>query len=258
MMSSRNKIIRGADVEGVVFCTPEGGVDTEDPAERRDKDSLKTLEEFWHRKGLAEGRKVGFEEGYQRGHEEGRTKGLEEGSKTGFAQGQEKGLLQGRQEGEEKVRKELHDSLSVMEECQKKLQEQQEVLYEEAKPELVKFALAVCERVIRCRLEDGDKWTQMVQMLLQQARPILHDVVADVVVSSEDLRNLQDAIDKSYFEHGGAKKINFVADDAMKRGDCRIETPMGLLNFDMKRILSDLEKKTLEVRAEEGQHEKAP
>lgn len=255
MTSLRSKIIRGADIEGVVFCTPGGGIDVEDPAEREERDSLKTLEEFWHSKGQQEGRKAGFEEGHQRGREEGYAKGFEEGEKKGRAVGKEEGLTQGLKEGEEKVRRELQDALSVMQQCQEKLQAQQQVLYEDARPELVKFAVCICERVLRSHLQDSDKLVQMVQTLLLQARPILHDVVADVIVSPEDLQSLQGAIDASYFEVGGVKKINFVAEDSMKRGDCRIETPMGLLNFDIKRILNDLEKKTLEVRSEEAKQE---
>ena len=248
MTSSHNKIIRGADIDGVVFCTPSGDLDKENPLERQERDNLKTLEEFWRNKGFQEGKEAGFEQGWKEGKSEGYRKGLQEGEAKGREEGKSEGYQKGLKEGEEKVRSELQESIFIMNKGVEQLQEQQKILYEDAKPELVRFALTVCEKVLRRQLEDSDALMTMVNAIFQQARPIMKDVVVDVIFSSEDLAMVEEALRSVTVNE--AKKINFVADESLQRGDIRVETPLGLVNFNLERILCDLEKKTLEVRSE--------
>jgi flagellar biosynthesis/type III secretory pathway protein FliH len=54
--------------------------------------------------------------------------------------------------------------------------------------------------------------------------------MSDIGYSSEDWQN-----------------INFIANEGMQRGNCRLETPLGLVNFDIERLLRDLEIKVLEA-----------
>ena len=62
-------------------------------------------------------------------------------------------------------------------------------------------------------------------------------------------------IKKHFKEHpidlGDVHRLNWIADPSLRVGECRIETPLGLVNFDLKRLLLDLEKKVLEVQPQD-------
>ena len=253
MTSSPKKIIRGAEVEGVLFCTPTGA-DKEDPAAKVEKENLKALEEFWHKKGLEEGRELGFQEGTAEGEREGHRKGLQEGEQKGYAEGKEQGREEGLQEGEEKVRAELTDAISHAEAAAEEVKRYQESLYDDAKAEMVTFSLAVCEQVLRTHLNDTEQFKQVIERVIQQAQPVIKECPVELVFAHEHLKKLQEAgLDEGLKAQvgDGATVIRFTAEEGVRPGDCRLETSLGLVNFDIKRILGDLEKKVLEVRPDD-------
>ena len=63
MTSSHNRIIRGANVKGVVYCSPSGQLENEDHQDKQERQNLKSLEDFWYNKGHQEGEKIGFQKG---------------------------------------------------------------------------------------------------------------------------------------------------------------------------------------------------
>lgn len=236
MASLLDKIIRGAKVDAVVVCTP---CETTDRGLAKSKhlDDIKKLEEFWRLKGYEEG----LEEGFKKGFEEGQNKGQKAGSSQGFEYGVN--------EGEKRIKDSLGANLKLLDTLCSSLQEQKAVLYEEVKPELVRFACVVCERVLRRHLESQDVLTQMLKHIFEQARQIIKDAVVEVAVSAEDYELLQKS--SQDLPTSQAKEIHLTIDYSLRRGDICVQTPLGLLNFDLERILADCMKKTLGVRIEE-------
>jgi len=255
MTLSRNKIIRGADIDGVVFCTPGGELEGEDPTERQEKDNLKTLEEFWRSKGEKLGREAGFEQGFSDGEQEGLRKGLKEGEAKGLEEGDAAGYERGLEEGKASVVEQLQETIDLLKSSAEELEQQQKMLYDEATPELVRFSLAVCERALRSHLQDEAAFVDLLKNVFSQARPIMKEVAVDLFLSEEDFAKLQDSFNDFGIDFGEAKNVNLLSDEKLKKGDIKLETPLGLVNFDIDRLLGDLEKKTLEVRVEEDEEE---
>lgn len=250
MTSSPKKIIRGAAVQGVLFCTPTGA-DKEDPVARQESDNLKALEDFWYKKGFEEGQEKGFELGRADGEQEGHRRGLQEGEQRGREEGKQEGYESGLEEGEERVKAEFSDAIARATAAADAVKEYQESLFDEAKAEMVSFALAVCEQVLRTHLSDPDHFKQVVETVIHQAQPVIKDCPVEITFSRDDLARLQGSgLDEVLKKHvgDGPSAIRFIAEEGMRSGDCRLETSLGLVNFDIGRILDDLERKVLEVR----------
>ena len=94
-MSSNKGIIRGAKVNGIVFCSPTGAMEREESIQNHEKENLKTLEDFWFNKGVNEGKKQGFEEGFKEGTDKGIQIGKEQGKSEGLEEGKNQGLEEG-------------------------------------------------------------------------------------------------------------------------------------------------------------------
>jgi flagellar assembly protein FliH len=261
MTSSPKRIIRGASIEGVMFCTPTGP-DTEDPQARKEKDNLKALEEFWYNKGAAEAKQKGFDEGYSAGQKEGHRKGFQEGEQKGKEEGLAEGHERGIEEGRNSIKEELVDAVKQVQELSERIKEKQQSLCEEAKSELVEFSMAVCEKLIRQRLGEADSLKKVLERVVQQAIPIIKQCPVEIFLSEHDLKVLGDAgLKESIIEGvagGEATTVRFLSDESMRSGDCRLETSLGLVNFDIRRILGELEKRVLEVRADEQIPAEAP
>ena len=255
MTLSRNKIIRGADIDGVVFCTPGGEMEGEDPAERQEKDNLKTLEEFWRSKGEKQGREAGFEQGFQEGEQEGLRKGLKEGEEKGREAGETTGYEKGLEEGKASVVEQLQETIDLLQTGASELNERQKMLFDEATPELVRFSLKVCERVLRSHLEETGAFVDLLKNIFSSARPVMKEVPCDLYLSQEDYDQVHTAFNDFGIDSGEAKSVSLLSDEKLKRGDVKLETPLGLVNFDIERLLKDLEKKTLEVRSDEEDDE---
>ena len=233
------KIIRGIIVEGVVFCSPKGHLASSPKSE--EESHLRALEEFWHNKGLQEGKGKGFDEGFQEGLKAGHAKGLHEGSEKGLLDGTATGLDEGFQKGYEKGRVEFAEGLKLVTDMVTKFKEERGRLLEQARPELIKFSMTVCEIIMRQELADPKAYTRLLEALIVQAKPVIKNESVDIYLNPEDKALLQGSLDKIRELAPEVSAINYIADTAVLRGDCFIETPRGLLNFDVKRQLLDLQ-----------------
>jgi flagellar assembly protein FliH len=251
MTSSPKKIIRGANVDGVVYCTPSGDVKLRDPAKRQDQEHLKALEAFWQSKGFQEGEKKGYQDGQSQGESAGNEKGFNSGKEQGLEEGQKKGYDEGFAAGEEKVREELEEQISLLLKASGLMKEKQLSFYEDIRPEIISFATAVSECVLRKELSNESRFLETIKELLSQARPVIKDNSVDVVLNIEDHKLLEKHFDKLKESKYDAESLNFISEPSMKKGDCKIESRIGLLNFDIKRILDDLERRALEVRTDD-------
>lgn len=247
MKSSRDRVIKGASVDGVVFCSPNGKLENLETLERREQEQLKTLEDFWLSKGLQEGQQAGFDEGYKEGESEGYRKGRREGQKEGFDEGLQKGLEDGREEGRISSEETLKEELALLQSLSKELSEKQAELIEHNRSEIIRFALSVSEVIIRRELKDPDSFADLIEGLIQQAAPVVRESLAHIYLNPEDLQMLQVALDRLSISPEQRDLLSFQSDNSIRRGDCRLEAPMGLLNFDVARQVASIEHRVLEV-----------
>ncbi|MFN0065990.1 MAG: FliH/SctL family protein, partial [Chlamydiales bacterium] len=104
------------------------------------------------------------------------------------------------------------------------------------KPEVVEFALKVCERILRSELADPQRFMEWIEALLSDAIAGLERAAIKVYLAPSDLTNLENHI--THIEG-----ISFHSDPLMLPGDCRIAGKSGLLNASIARQLEDVKAK---------------
>ncbi|MDF2549993.1 MAG: Flagellar assembly protein FliH, partial [Chlamydiales bacterium] len=232
-----NKIIRGAVIDGTVCCSPRDSVE---PSGSKSQESLDALEQFWSLKGLEEGKKKGFAEGIlvgeQEGESRGRSAGLLEGKEAGFQEGYDKGLIEGKESALEEL-KTLFASLNSSIEA---VGRERISLLTHAKGEIIQMTVAMAEKIFPQLLLEEGRLVKMLDHLIETIKPMSRNHPLEIALSTEDYELLL----KQGLEE---KETKFFSDKTLPRGNIRLETPLGLLNFDMKRMLKDLEVRLLEV-----------
>ena len=233
--SSSNKIIRGAEVKGVVFFDSKG----ESPAEKQ----LSALKQ----KAPSKGKTKDFEESLKEAEKFGYRQGLEEGHRRGYEAGRMEGLELGYKLGIENTHQEIKDHLELLKSISETFLDKQREMFEEAKPQLIKFCLAVCESILRKTLSNPLTLATHIERLLNEAKEILKEANANIYLSPDDFNLLQSTIKLIKSDRIELKQMNFIPDHTFDNGNFRIESSLGLLNFDIKRLLSEIENITLEV-----------
>lgn len=244
---SHKGIIRGATVDGVVFCTPSGDMETAESRKRQDDAHLKALEQYWYQRGFEEGQSKGAEEGLKRGKEDGSRKGFQEGFDKGRAEGLIEGSEAGIQQGTKEAQQELEETLALLRTYVDAVVKQQEGLISKAHAECIPFCLAVCEQILRRELSHKESYTKLLDSVLQYASVITKNQQVNLFVAEEDHVFLSDGLHQLKIEGGLAERLHVSVDPNLLRGDCRLETELGLVNFDIKRQLDNLEKRLLEL-----------
>lgn len=259
MKSSTNRgIIRGVDIDKVVFCTPHGETETEESRSQQDKDNLKALEQYWYSKGSKDGHAKGFEEGFEEGKAEGYRLGLKEGNETGREEGLSEGLEKGKTEGMEHAQEELDQLVRPLTKAADCLRQECDSISEALRAELISLVLVVCEQIVRRELSDKEHYCQLIESLLKHASSILKTQSLDLVMAEDDLAFLREGLQTLQIDPELKTKIHLASDPNLERGDCRIETDLGLLNYDVKRQLEGLEKKLLELDHSQEESESEP
>lgn len=226
-------IIRNANVEGTVFysaATKENELPEKEETFQPPSIKSKKIDALCREAEIA---------GYRRGLKEGHLQGYEAGKSEGFDFGYQQGV--------KVVHEELKESVELLNSISGGFQINKLEMFESAKPELIKFSLAICEKLLRNELSDPITFVAVIEKLFQQAKSILIDVPVDIVLAPEDLKLLQSNISTTGYTIEEINKANFVSDASMERGNCRIETSLGLINFDIRRLLQELEIKALEA-----------
>lgn len=248
--SCDNKIIRGIEVQGVVFCGPSGELHDDNEDKQQEEENLKALEAYWHNKGFEEGQSSGFAAGLKEGDEQGYNRGKDEGMNQGLEEGKKQAFEEGMKEGYEKSKTELVDVFDLVNSMADRVTEEKQRLVNLFKPELIKFAMGVCEAMLRFELSHPQVLVSAIERLILDAKPILSGEKINVVLSPDDLKMLEERLNDIKYDPHDVRKIHFETDFAIPRGDLRVETPMGLINFDVNRLLSDLQTDLLEVKDE--------
>ena len=244
-------IIRGVQVEGIAFLDPNTKTVSELSQEIRAQSQAKMKEVLHHKKDISRDHPEELEEIWKEGENEGYRRGLLEGQKQGYDIGREEGLETGFREGMDKTRQELQKLLQLVNSVAMGLAVKQEGIFEQIKPEIITFILTICEHVLRRTLSDSKIFIGLIERLLVETKLILKDGNVKVVLSPDDLMMLDHYLKSIVYDKEEISKLQFVSDKNIENGNCRIETSLGLINFDIKRIMGDLEKKVLEVDVEE-------
>lgn len=171
---------------------------------------------------------------------EGFTDLFEEECRVAF----EKGVEKGEKLGYDQAREELKVFIDLLQTMSRKVLEHKHRLLDQLKPEVIEFAMTVCERLIRRELSQPEDLIALINSLLTATRNSLKGHTIAVILSPEDLQMMEAHIASM---HGHPlESLVFSADSLMRRGDVRLETKAGLLNYDISRELADLQMQVLQ------------
>lgn len=163
-----------------------------------------------------------------------------------WTQAFQKGEEKGERSGFEKAKKEMAPFLNLLQAIAGRLLEQKGRLLDQLKPEIIEFAIAICERIIRKELSQPESLVRLIQSLLGNASSALQQDILHIHLAPDDLIMLEEQLNHIHYDRQQIKGIRFAADPLMRRGDCRIESKTSLLNHDISRELLDLQSKLLQ------------
>lgn len=246
MKSSHKRIIRGADVEGILFCNPQGKIDKKDPQDEESQDTLKALENFCYQKGLKEGKELGSKESFEQGKQEGYQKGREEARQQGFEEGLAKGKEEKEQEIQEQWKAKYEQSLQELEKVHESLLDAKQDFLQRTKKEMGDLLIAICQKILLKKIEDPETFSTIIETLLQKAKSMAQGVPVQVLLCPEDLSLLEERLKDIHCDHHNITQLDFLSDSSMSKGCCRIESPTGILNFDIERELNELNEEFLQ------------
>lgn len=162
---------------------------------------------------------------------------LEEECRAAFNKGVEKG----EKIGYEKSREEIKIFIDLLQTMARKILEYKHRLLDQLKPEVIEFAMTVCERLIRKELSQPEALVNLIHSLLTATKNSLKSDAIDIIVAPEDLSMLESHLSSFARLSNGVEGLTFRKDPLMRRGDVRLETKAGLLNYDLARELADLQ-----------------
>lgn len=161
--------------------------------------------------------------------EEAYKKGKDEGERIGYAKaGNENSAYQ-----------------QLLQTVVDKLLEQKKGMLNDLKPEIIEFSLQCAQKVIRMELANPEQMVKLLDAFLMCVAPSFSNEFVKVYLSAEDLVMMEEHLSKVSYDRKEIKGLRFVLDPLMQRGDCRVETKTGLLNFMVSRELEDLRSKIL-------------
>lgn len=239
MKSSRKQIIHNRDVEGIMFCSPQGFLEKDNPSERQEKEDLKALETFWYQKGLKEGESKGIQKGREEGEKEGFQKGFQEGHQKGKEEGEKIGRESNTKESMEKAQEEFHDTIDLLKKSTDQLLHDRDSFLEKSKETLIAFTLSICEKILKQQLSNPDIFSKVVEKLLVQAKSIAHKEQVQILFSPQDLNLLESRLQLVEYDKHNITQLDFLSEPSIPQGSLRIESSLGIINFDVQRELDN-------------------
>ncbi len=171
--------------------------------------------------------------------------GLKCGQEQGFNTGKLEGYEEGLQESRKLSNEEFKNATLLLKMVMLNLQETKETLAESIKPEIIKLCLLICEKILKTHLKNSKHLLKFLTELVNQVASSLADFPITLALAPEDANLLQKQCDKGYLCLSHLDPMKIIIDSKLMRGNCRIETSKGLLNFDLTRLLTELELNTL-------------
>lgn len=225
-------ILRGAKVEDTQFLDPQSiqkKITDSDHAlptsndEDLSKQEMISLEKLAYQKGLQDGQNQGYQTGYEQG--------IEHGLKKGTAVAHD----------------EFKDTISMLNIIAMAFLVRKEELFEQLKPEIIKLCLVLCRKLLQRELSDPESFKELIFKLLDQIKAISKELPIDILISKHDYTLIQSKLDSIELTFKDMPKIHLSIDSFLEKGNCRLESSIGMLNFDIQRMLEDLETKMLET-----------
>jgi flagellar assembly protein FliH len=157
----------------------------------------------------------------------------------------EKGKEEGEEKGYLKAIAEMESCLKLLQTLSVKLLEHKHQLIDQLKPEVIQFAINLCERMIRRELSHPENFIRWIHYLFSYLANQTDQETIHLILAPEDLVILQTQLSQVLTDHSALKAITLRSDPLMRRGDCRIETPTKMLNWSIHRELEDLQAKII-------------
>lgn len=167
---------------------------------------------------------------------------IEEACSQAFHKGEKKG----EKLGYERALVEVKSLLQMLQTLSCKLLECKQYLLEQLKPEVIEFAISVCEGVIRKELSQPEALVALINSLISHAAAHMHNDTVQLILSPEDLIALEGHLATIFYDKREIRGISFRSDPIMQRGDCKLETGTTLLNYTISRQLADLQSKVFQ------------
>ncbi len=172
------------------------------------------------------------QKGYQEGYEEGRNKGYSDGEKEGFARGHEKG----RQQGLSAVDENIKEALDI----KKRALQNKERMVKEAEHEIVRLVVEISKKVLDHEIKTNpEAITGLVRKALKKCT---YSGEVTVKVSPEDYELVESSRQRLLSKMDGITRLNIVAQEAMPRGSCVLETGAGNIASGVEVQLDRIEK----------------
>jgi flagellar assembly protein FliH len=239
--ASSSHLIKGLEPEGIYFFDPEKSR----PEEEGLAETTTTASAINPLpKNVAVLCKLAERQGYQHGIREGHQQAYEAGWHEGFAAGSKK--------GEDSVRVEVKESLSALSTVIQGFSQFRGQFYEESKPEIINFCLRTCEELLHKELSDPVRHIQFIKSLLSAGKALLEAVPITIRLSETDFSSIHQTLERYPETSADFQRVHFVPDEMIQNGNCLIQTSLGLLNFDIRRQLEDIERKILSSDRENG------
>ena len=157
----------------------------------------------------------------------------------------QKGESYGEKIGYAKAINETQMLTTLLHTLSRKLLEHKNQLIDHLKPEVIEFSITVCEQVIRHELSQPETFINLINSLLTYTATHLWEEAPQIILAPEDLAMLEEHLNTIHFDSRERGAVHFLADPLIRRGDCRIEMPSGLLNHMVKRQLADFQAKII-------------
>jgi flagellar assembly protein FliH len=205
--------------------------------------------------GLEEGRAAGFEAGreagFASGHDEaqaaGRKSGLEAGHAEGYEAGREAGIAAGREAAEEAVRESHRAALERLEAIVHSAERDVARRVEQSEDDVVELVFAAVCRIVGELAVTRAGVRGMVRHAIAE---LSEGPLVAVRLHEQDLALLRGEADfPSALERpGGPKGVQWIADERIELGGCRLEAMDGTLDVALETQLARLRDALLETR----------
>jgi flagellar assembly protein FliH len=168
---------------------------------------------------------------------------IEEDRKLGYENGRSEGFEIGLIEGKEKGQQGFDEIILFLNSLLKSFQVEQSVLLDSMKPEVIRFCLTICKKILHKELSNSSILLNLIERILNENKAICKNQAVKVIISTHDYELLMNGVHTINCE--SVTHIHFVSEKSMPNGNFRLETSYGLINFDVDRLLEDLEKSLL-------------
>ncbi|MFZ0565757.1 MAG: FliH/SctL family protein [Chlamydiales bacterium] len=156
----------------------------------------------------------------------------------------EEGKIKGEQIGYQKALEEGRIWLNLLRVIAEKMLAKKASLLDQIKPEIIEFVINICEQIIRRELSQPENLVNLINSLLMAAGSSAEADCIKIFLAPSDHAMIENHLSQIQYE-----KIRLVPDPLMVSGDCRIETQMSFVNYNISRELADLKSKILHGKA---------